>query len=151
MTKTAIPFINIQVSNQDSFVEIEEKSPIDESIHTYIDVFVRSLVGLTFMEQTIASGFKRWLDDYNPSSEALANEPTEDEDNPQQIKIYSSCDNTDFIVATVISIKPTLDKDWHRLSFGDPYGNKYTWTVSSAQISGEAFSIEGNYRRIEVI
>jgi len=149
VTKTAIPFINIQVSNQDGFVEIEEKSPIDESIHTYVDVFVRSLVGLTFMEQTIASGFKRWLDDYNPSSEDVANDPTEDEDAPQQIKIYTSCNMEDFTIGTLLGISHEAD-DWHKLCFISN-GSVYNWTLNSSQIGGEAFSIEGNYRRIEVI
>lgn len=149
MIKTAIPFINIQVSNQDGFIEIEDKETIDETIHTYVDVFVRALVGLTFSKQTIASGFKRWLDDYNPSSEDVANDPTEDEDASQQIKIYTSCNMEDSTVGTLLGISHEAG-DWYKLCFISN-GSVYNWTLNLSQIGGEAFSIDGNYRRIEVI
>ena len=57
------PFINIQLSNQDRFVEIEDKYAETEDIHTYIHMLVGALLGLSFSEKVIKQGFIQWLEE----------------------------------------------------------------------------------------
>ena len=58
----SIPFINVQISNEDGFIEVEDKNPTDETIHTYIDLVARALRGLTFLDKSITAGFQEWID-----------------------------------------------------------------------------------------
>ena len=58
------PFINVQISNEAGFAEIEDKNPTDTTIHNYISMIVRTLLGLTFAEQTVYEGMQEWCNDY---------------------------------------------------------------------------------------
>ena len=53
-------FINVQISNEDGFAEVEDKNPIDSTIHGYVDMIVRALNGLTFSTDVIYDGLKAW-------------------------------------------------------------------------------------------
>ena len=57
-------FINVQISNEDGFAEVENKDPSDITISAYVDLVARALIGLTFSEKTIYNGFKQWCDEY---------------------------------------------------------------------------------------
>ena len=58
-----IPFINLQISNEDMYVELEDKSPGISDVHRYVELFVGALQGLTFSEKVIRKGFEQWLEE----------------------------------------------------------------------------------------
>lgn len=60
------PFINISLSNEDTYVELELKDVISQIpahqyiIDVYIDLFVRALKAISFSEITIKGAIRDW-------------------------------------------------------------------------------------------
>lgn len=61
---TPTPFINIQMSNESTFVEIEDKEPLEGTIDDYVGHIASALRGLTFSDKTIYNGFKQWCEEF---------------------------------------------------------------------------------------
>ena len=63
MQQIPIPFINLQISNEDMYVELEDKAPSVADIHNYVTLFAGALQGLTFSKAVIRKGFEQWLEE----------------------------------------------------------------------------------------